>query len=298
MIRPSDLATHWGVNRSYISMLRKPAPTGKGMPEFESLAAADAWRAINAPARRHADPNVHAGARAARTAVDSPAALPSAAAPDVPAGADPSEAPASDPAENRAKNNHHNQPEKPALAVIDVSAYLRPQHGADFDSVMIGQSEGVAAVAYLLYMRAVGTGVASEIAAALKNWTDAAERGKNMRERFLELQERSRTVLSVDRARDIITKNLQPLRMYLLGLGARVAARANPAAPTVAQSAIDAEVDAVFLRVQSALDLCDAEIAEAAGAADSASAHRATNSSAPAGAPAASAAAHSPDAAA
>lgn len=47
MIATSDLATHWGLDPSAVSQLRRR----RQMPEFATLADADAWRAVNVKAR-------------------------------------------------------------------------------------------------------------------------------------------------------------------------------------------------------------------------------------------------------
>lgn len=214
-IRACDLARHWGTGSSYISMLRQR----RNMPEFETFEAADAWRAVNAPAKRRA-----------------PRSDPGSTEPV--AGF-----------EERVENNNNNRHDKtPPSPPIDTREYLAPA-GTDFDELMLRQAEQVAQVAHGLYLRACSRGDPGTIAAHLKNWSEAGRYAKDLREKFMELQERSRMLISIDKVMDIVGQQLQDLRLALVGLGERIAVDANPENPVLAKQVIDADVDRLMARI-------------------------------------------------
>lgn len=222
-VSSAELASHWGVGRSYLSALRK----ARSMPEFASLEAADTWRNLHAPPKR----------REKTTTTTNPKESGEG-------GAEPAQGGA------RAAETESAARVRPPAEVIDVRQFLRA--GEDFDGLMIQQALEVAQVAHGLYLQACQSGEPTRVALALKNWTDAAERAAAARTRFLDLQERSKTVVSIDTVLNIVGQQLEGLRALLLRFGSRVAADANPADPSLAQRIVDAEVDRVFARIASA----------------------------------------------
>lgn len=145
---------------------------------------------------------------------------------------------------------------------IDTAVFLAAP-GTDFDSLMVKQAETTVQVAHGLYIRACETGDPSRISAALKNWNEAAEVVAKRRADFLGVQEKARNLLPVDRAMDIVGRQLQALRMALLRAGDRCAADANPGDPALAKRVFDAEVDRILARAADAESTITAEIAAA-----------------------------------
>ena len=229
-IRPVDLARHWGTGRGYVSNLRKD-----GMPEFESFEAADAWRAEHAPAR--------ARRNASRSATSTEAGTPP-----------------EPPFEN---NNNPRQGRVVApVEPVDVAAFIAAA-GTDFDSLMIRQAEATVQVAHGLYLKACERQDPIAIAQALRNWNEAAEVVARRRADFLGLQEKARSLLPIDKAKDIVGRQLQALRLALLRAGDRCAADANPSDPARAKRIIDAEVDRILARAADAESTISGELAAA-----------------------------------
>lgn len=230
-IRPVELARHWGTGRGYISNLRKTA----GMPEFETFEAADAWRAEHAPAR------------ARRTSSRSATSI------ETERGG----------GENASLSHHNNaRVERAPVEPVDVATFIAAA-GTDFDALMIRQAEATVQVAHGLYLTACSRQDPVAIAQALRNWNEAAEVVAKRRTEFLGLQEKARSLLPIDKAKDIVGRQLQALRLALLRAGDRCAADANPADPALAKRAIDAEVDRILARARDAESTIAGELAAA-----------------------------------
>ena len=197
-----ELSKHWGVTEAAVSALRKR----KSMPPFESLAEADAWRAMNAP------PRVRAGAASGGP---------------------------------------------PPPPIVDDT------RGLPIDEAVVRQADLVVRSAFEAVLRAQNSSNYAGAALAQRNWSEAALRCEAVKTKFLGLQERSRQLVAVDRAKDIFGRHLQSLRLQLLRLGDRAAADANPANPAQAKRSIDAEVDRIFARLADALPHAAAELAAA-----------------------------------
>jgi FMN phosphatase YigB (HAD superfamily) len=142
---------------------------------------------------------------------------------------------------------------------LDVAALIRRE--GDFDAQAVREAEEVALLAGALYRMACAEGVHADIALAIKNWNDAAKASATVRERFLEIQEKTRALLSLDIVMDIVGTELQAVRSLLLRLGERIAAKANPADPASARKAVDAGVDDIFHAITVAAERIEKEIA-------------------------------------
>lgn len=219
-IRPVDLARHWGTGRGYVSNLRR-----NGMPDFESLEAADAWRTENAPprGRRIASPSATStamGVAAGKTSFGN---------------------------NNNASERRREPPE-----MIDTAAFLVRATDVDFDALMVRRAEDAALVADGLYRRACALGDPVRISGALKNLNEATRHAADMRERFMGLQQSAKLLAPVDKILDVIGTQLKEVQLLLTGMGARCGPDANPADPLLAQRIIDAEIDRIFAQLASA----------------------------------------------
>lgn len=236
-IKKADLARHWKVSRAYLTRLAKPLSAGgKDLPEFTSLAEADAWRTVNAPPRP--------GNALRRTGMF---------------GAE--QSPPKNETEAGEKTARNHATTTPAVATpthaavthaatelwdaqIDLEQYVTP--GADFDRLMPEKAERVAQIAYGLFERAAQTGQPALVSAATKNFHEAARAASDVRARFIEIQERTRVLLPLDEVMDILGTELQAVRAALAKHGERVAAAANPSDPGLAQRVVDADIDQIF----------------------------------------------------
>lgn len=235
----ADLAKRWGVSRPYLTRLAKPVSEGgKGMPEFTSLEEADAWRLINAPPRPGNSlrrPSPFAGEQSSpENQVEQAKKSPSDPAPTTPAtptapgNARPTSAAA----------------ELMDLTPIDVRAMVRTD--VDFDGLMLEHAQRVPQIAYGLFERAAATGLASVVSASTKNWHEASRAAADVRERFVNVQERTRALLPLDEVMDIVGTELQAVRSAIAKHGERCAAAANPADPALARKVIDDDIDTIF----------------------------------------------------
>ena len=217
--KPSEIARHWGVRPSYVSNLK-----ARGMPVFESLEAADVWRAEHAPARGRRNTSF---ATTPTTLEGMPAAP------------------------HECGEGHRKPPRQPP-AMIDITRFVAAP-GTDFDALMVQQAETAVQVAHGLYLEACASQEAVRISAALKNWNEAARCAADIRERFMGLQEKAKLLAPIDRIMDVVGQQLQDLRNFLVDQGARIAPDANPTDPALAKRIIDGDVDQVFARI-SAID--------------------------------------------
>lgn len=234
------LASHWGTSRPYVSKLKRAiADGGKAMPEFFSTEEADTWRAVNAPAKptqSFAQNSTESGKNIGG---------------------------ASGTTTRRGKNN-----ERARAPIIDVTEIIRRGAGKDFDSLMIQQAEHVPQIAYGLYELACGRGNSAEISFANKNWHEAAKAAAAVRASFLELQEKTRALITLDEVMDIVGTEMQPARAAFRKLGERHASAANPENPELAHRVIDAAVDKVFAQLDATLARLQKELAAPAVASD------------------------------
>jgi hypothetical protein len=93
------------------------------------------------------------------------------------------------------------------LPLIDVEKFIR--NDKDFDSLMIEHAERVPQIAFGLLELKQRTGVPTAIAAATENWGQATKTAAAVRERFLDLQERTRALIQLDQVMDIVGTELQ-----------------------------------------------------------------------------------------
>ena len=134
---------------------------------------------------------------------------------------------------------------------IDTSVFIA-EAGTDFEGLMIRHAEQVAQIAYGLYKKACDSQDSSEIALAMRNWSEASGRAHSERERWLELQERARTLIPVDQAKDVAGRELQSLRRELDRFDTRYAQDCNPQDPALAQRVLRGAVEGLLSRLFSA----------------------------------------------
>ena len=266
-LRMADLARHWNVTSAYITKLVKTNGlplTADGKVAFLSLEDADLWRAVNAPPRRaksespppapSVDSMENLDGATEKIAPPNPTtttteqnAAPAAGGGETARGAAGGEK--SLPANKR----------QPEAEIIDVTRFIR--RDVDFDALMIQQAEGVPQVAHGLYERACAIGSANEIAAHLRNWHESSKAAGAVREKFLEIQERTRALLPLDEVMDVVGMELQQARSLMIKMGERIAAAANPQDPALARRVIEAAVDGVFRQYDSTLTRAAKELA-------------------------------------
>jgi hypothetical protein len=234
-IKRAEIARHWGVSPAYVTITLKRH--GAQDLEFDTLEAADRWRAVHAPPnpKRASDRALFAGEHdqsssknQAETA-EKNRGLPgtTARAPKAQGGA-----------------GENNTGSGGARDTVDVSSFVT--RDGDFDAVMLRQAEEVPQIAYGLYRRACERGDSVEIANATRNWNDAAKASAGVRKEYLEIQEKTRALIPLDLVMDIVGTELQPLRVLMLKGGERFGPRANPADPVLAQNIINEFIDGVF----------------------------------------------------
>lgn len=241
-IKRAEIARHWGVSPAYVTMTLKRH--GGGDLQFSTLEEADRWRSIHAP------PKPSSESRRAFSGEQTPSASPDTQEKN-------REASSTTPRVAHAQGHAHaphatTPPPAPAYlphAPLDVQSFVSA--GGDFDSVMLRQAEEVPQIAYGLYRLACGRGDSVEIANATRNWNDAAKASAGVREKYLELQEKTRALIPLDLVMDVVGTELQPIRVLMLKGGERYGARANPSDPALGKTIIDELIDHVF----RALDL-------------------------------------------
>lgn len=242
------LAAHWGVSLPYITKLRKPAPEGKALPDFTDLAQADAWRAMHAPPRGR-------NAFGKNRVEQPPPAQPEQAGTPGEAGhagegspANIAGAPAADAVERPRLGGDALRGPRHHADVIDIRGFIKRTD--DFDGLMLKQAQEVPQIAYGLFQVACRGGDPVEISAQLKNWSEAGKQAGAVREKFVELQEKARTLLPLDEVEDVVGTFLQEVRRSLLKLDERVALAVrgslSPEQTQLVQAAAAAEIDAVF----------------------------------------------------
>lgn len=246
-IPPRALAKHWEVTQGRLRQLRMRDGSAK-LPEFADLgqvpgadgvtmvdhparfAEADAWRRVYAPPRKK-----------------SAAAVAAAGFADVPD------------ASSAGKSGEGGAAKE---AKVDVQRFLVASD--DFDADVIRQSEDAVKVQWGLYLEACKEGNSARIASAFDNWQNAAKRCREIRDGFVKLRERAANVITVDRAADIVSRELGVLQALLDDFDVRIAPLANPDDPAVAKAAIRAGLVEVFERIEMAGTALIAEADESA----------------------------------
>lgn len=229
-IRKADLARHWKVSASYVTKLGRT----KGMPDFLSLAAADEWRALYAPAV--------ATLEIARTSPTPPISTPAAAsAPpvsqDVPPDAE---------AEGGEKKRHQPTPLE-AIGQEQLDAFCAID--GTFEETMIRRARRNALIAGGMCERAFAAGLVTHVAAWGDRFNDQAETARKLTTGYLELQEKAAVLVPIDTVMDVIGTELQQLRGYLQKFAARYGPKANPDNPILAASVIEAGVEEIFRQI-------------------------------------------------
>jgi hypothetical protein len=223
-IRNADLARHWRCSPAYITKLKHlPSEGGKGMPDFTSLEAADSWRAVNAPPKPGNDPSLFGGKQSGEKNSDFSLTT-------------------------TGKKN----PIEISGKIIDIAQFIR--NGRNFESLMIEDAEKVPQIAFGLFQLASKEGNSAEISAASKNWHECSKAAAAVRNEFLDLQERTGTLISLDEVMDVIGMELQAVRGALLKLGERLANQANPQDPAQARRVIDFGIDGIFRQLDAVVE--------------------------------------------
>jgi hypothetical protein len=127
---------------------------------------------------------------------------------------------------------------------------------------MVEDAEAMPKIARGLFDRACRNLNIAEIANFLKIWNDAAGKSAEIRQRFLDLKERTRALIAMDDVEDVLGTELQALRSTMMRLGTTHAARANPADPALAQTVIDAAVDNMWRQLEIGIELAKRELVE------------------------------------
>jgi hypothetical protein len=133
---------------------------------------------------------------------------------------------------------------------FDASQFLVPID--NFDQWMIQEAEAVVKIAAGLYREACSTKNSAKIAAALDNWQLAAKRCREIREGYQKLLEKSENVITVDRAADIVGRELAVLQQLLDDLPARLAAELCPEDPARHLQPIQAAVVEIYKQMNAA----------------------------------------------
>lgn len=253
-IKRAEIARHWGVSPAYVTMTLKRH--SGGALQFSSLEEADRWRSIHAP------PKPSSESRRAFAGEQSPSHAPVNPAKN---RVDSSTTPNVAHAQVHAHGPHATTPPPaPAYmphAPLDVQSFVAA--GGDFDSVMLRQAEEVPQIAYGLYRLACGRGDSVEIANATRNWNDAAKASAGVREKYLELQEKTRALIPLDLVMDVVGTELQPIRVLMLKGGERYGARANPGDPSLGKTIFDEFIDGVFRALDLATTRTERELLQA-----------------------------------
>lgn len=86
----------------------------------------------------------------------------------------------------------------------------------------------------------------------MRIFTEAATSCRRIREDALRLGERERSLIHIDRVKDIVGVQLTHLRNLLMRMGDRLGADANPVDPVLAKRVIDRDVDEIFTAMTEA----------------------------------------------
>lgn len=210
----------------------------KGMPAFGSLAEADAWRAVHAPARKAPESSAKIRPESREKSPESP------------------DTTTRTPTTRRSPTGRGERDEPPER--IDVATFVDKQ--TDFDALMIEHAEELPQIAFGLYRRAAQRGEPGAISAATKNWHEASKAAADVREKFVALQKETRALIPIDDVEDVVATELREVAKFLRRLGLRCAPAANPADPAQAQRAIDAAVDELLGMFTHAIDRTKLEL--------------------------------------
>lgn len=123
----------------------------------------------------------------------------------------------------------------------------------DFDGWVVKKAERALKIAIGMYDEACAKRDPIAIMNATRNLSEIARRTKTIREDFAGLQSKARETININRAVDVVGKPMQALVKAMTGMGARLAARANPQDAALAQKVIDDEVDRIFAMVSEVL---------------------------------------------
>jgi len=128
--------------------------------------------------------------------------------------------------------------EMPAMDILDDMESIE----SDFDGVMVEQSKAVILLAFNAFKAAAHSGHATNIANALKNWSEAGKTAAGIRERFLEIQKQERTLVDVDEVLSVVGEEVVEWKRLFTTLGDRLSGRVSPEVAEL----INEEIDTVF----------------------------------------------------
>lgn len=217
-VKKADLARHWKVSPSYVSKLIRT----KGMPEFETLAAADEWRSIYAPTKPALE--------VARTSPAPHEKLP-------PTGENSPTPPLPSP-------QVHQPTSLEGLSQKDLDAFCVIE--GTFEETMIRRARRNALIAGAMCERSVALGLVSHVAVWGDRFNDQAETARKLTASYLDLQEKANVLVPIDTVMDVMGTELQQVRTVLQKFGGPLSVKLFPNDPSAAASAkalIDAEVD-------------------------------------------------------
>jgi hypothetical protein len=130
----------------------------------------------------------------------------------------------------------------------------------DFDAIMVEHAEQVPVAAYDLYLQATRAGNDAQVSVRIKNWGEASKQAAAVREKFIELQEKTGQLLPMDIMLDVVGTILQAIVSSLDTMGSRIAKQANPENPDLALRVINEAIDEVKGRVNESKARVKAEI--------------------------------------
>lgn len=242
------------------------------MPVFTSLAEADAWRAVHAPARKSTESSEKKGVEVAEKNAPVSGTTTESTAKTTGTGSsgkddgdnfklsdDPSRDPSAAKARAEAARALEFNRNAPPPERVNVDEFVDKQ--ADFDALMIKQAEELPQIAFGLLKRKTAAGEPGAISAATKNWHEASKAAADVRERFIATQRETRALISIDDVEGVVAPELQEIRKRLKYLGARLAPVIAPEDAERVQKIIDAGVDKALAPGELLVERVKAELA-------------------------------------
>jgi hypothetical protein len=141
-----------------------------------------------------------------------------------------------------------------SLEIPTLDEMMSQLQTGSFDEMMVEHAERVPVAAYNLYLQAVRAGNDAQVSQRIKNWGEATKQAAAVREKFVELQEKTGQLLPMDIMLDVVGEVLQAIVYALDTMGAVYAAKANPENPERAKSVLNAAADAIKKRILESED--------------------------------------------
>lgn len=143
------------------------------------------------------------------------------------------------------------------LSLDDIMAQLQT---GSFDELMVEHAERVPVAAYNLYLQAVRAGNDAQVSQRIKNWGEASKQASAVREKFVELQEKTGQLLPMDIMLDVVGEVLQAIVYAMDTLGSKYAAKANPENPELAKDVLNKAADEIKQRILESEDRVRTEV--------------------------------------